>query len=71
MAYDLGMLVGRPAERARLDGLLEDARRSVSGEPGIGKTVLLGYAAGRASRMHVLRGSGVEAKAELPFAALH
>ena len=25
------MQVGRPAERGRLDGLLEDARRSVSG----------------------------------------
>jgi len=57
--------------------LLDDARASRSGvlvlrgEPGIGKTALLDDARERAQDMHVLAARGVEAEAELPFAALH
>jgi DNA-binding CsgD family transcriptional regulator len=71
------MLHGRRAECDALDRLLADARRSrsgvlvVRGEAGVGKSALLGHAAGRADGMAVLRAGGVESEAELPFAALH
>jgi hypothetical protein len=42
----------------------------VRGEPGIGKTALLGYAAGTAPDFQVARTGGVESEMELPFAAL-
>jgi len=41
------------------------------GDPGIGKTALLGYAPDRASGFRVERAAGVEAEKELAFAALH
>jgi DNA-binding CsgD family transcriptional regulator len=71
------MLHGRRAECDALERLLADARRSRSGvlvlrgEAGVGKSALLDHAAGRADGMAVLRASGVESEAELPFAALH
>lgn len=71
------MLVGRGSERAEIDELLADARAGrgrvlvLRGEPGIGKTALLGYAAERAEGMLVLRALGVESESELPFSALH
>src|SRR6516165_1039821 len=71
------MLVGREAERARIDALLARARSGqgaaliVRGEPGIGKTALLAYAEEQAWRMRVLRARGVEAEAELAFAGMH
>ena len=71
------MLIGRGAERARIDELLMAARDGrgaalvVRGEPGIGKTTLLDYAAERAEGVRVLRTLGVESESELPFAALH
>jgi hypothetical protein len=71
------MLRGRGAEQVRIDALLEAARAGTSGalvirgEPGIGKTALLAYAAERAHGMWVLRGAGIESEAELPFAGLH
>jgi DNA-binding CsgD family transcriptional regulator len=45
----------------------------IRGEPGIGKTALLDYAACRAGveGVRVLRGAGVESETELPFAGLH
>src|SRR6516225_3560627 len=70
-------LAGRDAESARLDRLLADARAGRSavlvlrGEPGIGKTALLGYAAERAAGLQVVRAAGVESEMELPFAGLH
>jgi DNA-binding CsgD family transcriptional regulator len=70
------MLVGRDAERARLDAVLEAARerRSSSlvlrGEAGIGKTVLLEYAIEQAEGFRALRALGVESEAELAFAGV-
>jgi len=71
------MLLGREAEQRVLDDLLHSARGGRSavlvlrGEPGIGKTALLGYAEGSAGGMTVLRCAGVEAEHEFPFAGLH
>src|SRR5919201_196360 len=71
------MLIGREHEQRALDALLQSARdeRSVAlvlrGEPGIGKTARLGYAADRATDMRVLRCIGIEAEHELPFAGMH
>ena len=71
------MLVGRAAERRQLDGLLRRARAGRSGivvlrgEPGIGKTALLDYAASRAGSMRVLRAAGAEAEAGIAFGGLY
>src|SRR5215218_6401824 len=71
------MLVGREAEQRALDVLLQSARgeRSAAlvlrGEPGIGKSALLGYAADSSRDMKVLRCVGIEAEHELPFAGMH
>jgi DNA-binding CsgD family transcriptional regulator len=43
----------------------------VRGEPGVGKTVLLDYLAGRASKCLVARAGGVQSEMELAFAGLH
>ncbi len=70
------MLLGRAEERLALDRLLAEAREGRSGvlalvgEPGIGKTVLLDYAAREAGGMRVLRARGIESEAEVPFAGL-
>src|SRR5216684_3493234 len=71
------MLRGRGQQCETLDGLLADVRAGrsralvVRGEPGIGKTALLGYAAETAQDFQLARAVGVEAEMELPFAALH
>src|SRR5258708_4774394 len=71
------MLWGRRQQCEALDGLLADVRAGrsrvlvVSGEPGIGKTALLGYAAETAQDFQVVHAEGVESDMELPFAALH
>ncbi|MFC5751382.1 ATP-binding protein [Actinomadura rugatobispora] len=78
------MLRGRDAQRAELARLAEAARAGrsgvlvVRGEAGIGKTALLDEAARQAARRdsggsdvpRVLRATGVEAEAALPFAGL-
>jgi DNA-binding CsgD family transcriptional regulator len=69
-------LLGRQREREVLDRLLEAARDghgsvlTVYGEPGVGKTALLEYAAAAAPDFRVARAVGVEGEMELAFAAL-
>ncbi|MDV6011611.1 AAA family ATPase [Haloechinothrix sp. LS1_15] len=71
------MLYGRDAELARIEALLDGARAGRSGalvlrgEAGIGKSALLEHVAAAATDMRVLRGTGVESEADLPFAGLH
>jgi DNA-binding CsgD family transcriptional regulator len=71
------VLADRRAECVRFNRLLADVRTGQSGvlvlrgEAGIGKTVLLAYAAEHAPGCRVLRTVGVESEMELPFAALH
>jgi hypothetical protein len=68
--------LGRAKERDRLDGVLAQARSGQSavlvirGEPGIGKTALLHYAARQAAGLRVARIDGVQAEMELPFAGV-
>jgi DNA-binding CsgD family transcriptional regulator len=71
-------LVGREYELGTIGGFLERAAAEgdallLTGAPGIGKTVLLDAAAEWATvtGLRVLRGSGVEFEAEIPFAGLH
>jgi class 3 adenylate cyclase/DNA-binding CsgD family transcriptional regulator/lipopolysaccharide biosynthesis regulator YciM len=70
-------LVGREAEHRRIDQLLQQAVAGSSGvlvlrgDPGIGKTTLLDYAASHAGPMRVLRATGIEAEKELGFAGLY
>src|SRR4029077_12490570 len=67
-AYNRLMLLGRAAEGAQVDCLLPGSRAGTSGtllirgDPGIGKTALLRYAAGRAGQMMVLTARGIEAE---------
>ena len=70
------MIVGRSGELGRLDQMLADVngggwgRALVVGDPGIGKTVLLGTVARRAAsrRLRVVRVRVAEGEADLPFA---
>ena len=70
-------LLGREAERDAIGALLDDARAGRSaalvlrGGPGLGKTALLDDAARRGEGLRVLRATGAEAEAGLPFAGLH
>jgi hypothetical protein len=70
-------LIGRRSECRVLEGLVAAARAGesralvVRGEPGVGKTALLDYAAGHASGCRVVRTIGVQSEMELAFAALH
>jgi class 3 adenylate cyclase len=71
------VLLGRRQELVAIDQALAAARlgRSsrlvIRGEPGIGKTALLEYAAGQAGSMNLLSARGVEFEADVPFAGLH
>jgi DNA-binding CsgD family transcriptional regulator/tetratricopeptide (TPR) repeat protein len=73
----MAVLAGRRAECSRLDQLLAEAQEGRSavlvlrGEPGIGKSALLEYVAGRANGRRVLRATGVQWEMELAFAGLH
>ncbi|HJY99775.1 MAG TPA: AAA family ATPase, partial [Streptosporangiaceae bacterium] len=70
-------LTDRRAERGVLDRLISTVRAGgsrvlvVHGEPGVGKSALLEYLAGRASGCRVVRTAGVESEMELAFAGLH
>ena len=72
-------LTDRLSEREALDRLIEAVRAGesrvlvVCGEPGVGKTVLLDYLAGRGSGSgcRVARAVGVQSEMELAFAGLH
>ena len=70
------MLIGRTAEWATIEGLLQSARESAGGvlllrgEAGVGKTSLLDRAATSAG-FRTLRATGVEAESDLPYAAAH
>ncbi|WP_199429502.1 ATP-binding protein [Qaidamihabitans albus] len=43
----------------------------IRGEAGVGKSALLDHAAAAGDGLRVLRGTGIESEAELPFAGLH
>jgi len=70
------MLLGRDPERHQIEQALARARSGSSatlalvGEPGIGKTALLGYAAEQAAGMQLLRARGIESEAQIPFGSL-
>jgi DNA-binding CsgD family transcriptional regulator len=75
-SYAWSVLVGRGSEQRRIDALLDAAGEGMSaalvvvGEPGIGKTALLEYAAASAAGFRILRARGVQSEAELAFAPL-
>jgi len=70
------VLLGRQRELRAIDEGLAAARLGKSsrlvirGEPGIGKTALLEYAAQQAGSMRLLAARGVEFEADVPFAGL-
>ena len=70
-------LTDRRAERGVFDRLVQAVRAGESrvlvmrGDPGVGKTVLLDYLAGRASGCRVARAVGMQSEMELAFAGLH
>lgn len=70
-------MIGRTEELARIGGLLDGARAGrsgilvVSGEPGVGKSVLLAHAVAVAGDLRLLRATGLETEVDLPFAGLH
>jgi DNA-binding CsgD family transcriptional regulator len=70
-------LLGRDAECDRLDKVLAAARDGLSGvlvlrgEPGVGKTALLDYAAITAADLEIARIEAIESEMALGFAGLH
>ena len=70
-------LTDRRAERAVLDQVLTAVQAGqsrvlvVHGEPGVGKSALLDYLAGRAAECRVVRVAGAQSEMELAFAGLH
>jgi DNA-binding CsgD family transcriptional regulator len=75
---EAGELVGRESEMERVRAFLAAARTDggallVTGEPGVGKTLLLNAATEAASAvgMRVLRAAGVQFEAETSFSGLH
>ncbi|MFY9932618.1 MAG: AAA family ATPase, partial [Streptosporangiaceae bacterium] len=76
------VLLGRTTEQRDIEAALAQARSGVSavlglaGEPGIGKTALLDYAAEQAQAlggpagMRLLRARGIESEAQIPFGSL-
>src|SRR3954471_5429344 len=76
MTMDGSALIGRTAERARLEQELHKARGGhagvlvLHGSQGLGKTALLDHAVSRASGFRVLRIRAVDSETQLPYAAL-
>src|SRR6185295_20008594 len=73
-----GQLVGRESEMERIHAFLAAARTDggallVTGEPGVGKTVLLNAASRAASAlgMRILRAAGVEFESGTSFSGLN
>lgn len=70
-------LLGRQAERAAIDRVLDAVRGGLSGTlvlrggPGVGKTALLRYAADAAPDMRVASIAGVESEFSMVFGGLH
>jgi DNA-binding CsgD family transcriptional regulator len=70
-------LLDRSAETSVLEGVLGEVRAGLRGvlvlrgDAGIGKTVLLEWAAGRAGNMQLARVAGVQAEMAIGFAGLH
>ena len=70
------MLVGRADECGQINALLANAATGIArglvfdGDPGIGKTALLEYAAAAAGGFAVLRATGIESDVGLGFAGL-
>jgi DNA-binding CsgD family transcriptional regulator/tetratricopeptide (TPR) repeat protein len=71
------VLLDRRGERRVLDELIQAVRAGesralvITGEPGIGKTMLLDYAAERATGCRVERVAAVESEMEIPWAVVH
>jgi DNA-binding CsgD family transcriptional regulator/tetratricopeptide (TPR) repeat protein len=76
MTMDGSALIGRTAERARLQQEVQKARGGhaavlvLRGSQGLGKTALLEHAVSRASGFRVLRTRAVVSETQLPYAAL-
>jgi hypothetical protein len=70
-------LMDRATETAALEGVLAAVRGGLSrvlvvrGDAGIGKTVLLEWAAGQAHDMQLARVAGIQAEMGMGFAGLH
>jgi DNA-binding CsgD family transcriptional regulator len=70
-------LLGRQAERAAIDRILDAVRGGLSGtlvlrgEPGVGKTTLLRYAIDAAPDLRVSSIAGVESEISMEFGGLH
>src|SRR5882757_936679 len=71
------MLLGRRNEREVFDRLFEAVRQGesrvlvVRGEPGVGKSALLEYAAESAAGLRIARAAGRQSEMELAFAGLN
>jgi DNA-binding CsgD family transcriptional regulator len=71
------VLIGRDAEQARIESVLDDARARragvlvLRGEPGVGKTTLLEAAIQGATDFRILTSTAVQSERELPFAGVH
>lgn len=70
------MILGRAEEQRKVTDLLDRTRSemggflAITGDPGMGKTTLLEWAAVTAESLVVLRAAGRESEADLPFVAI-